>query len=66
MTDIRCSTLKYAVKVTNEKRTWYCKVDGKISTMTKETSEIPTDEKAVFTFDEIKKYNLLDSSRVAI
>lgn len=58
--------LKYAVKVTDEKRTWYCKDNGKISTVTEKTSEIPTDEKILFVFDEIRRFGLLDSARVMV
>lgn len=58
--------IKYAVRVTDEKRTWYCKNNGKISTVTEKTNEIPTGERTVFTFDEIRKFNLLDSARVMV
>lgn len=56
--------IKYAVKVTDENRTWYCKDNGKISTVTEKTNEIPTDEEASFDFDEIRQFGLLDSARV--
>jgi|GEM_PF-6692476 hypothetical protein len=58
--------IKYAVKVTDEKRTWYCKDGGKISTVTEKTSKIPTDEKTSFAFDEIRRFGLLDSARVMV
>lgn len=58
--------IKYAVKVTDEKRTWYRKDNGKISTVTEKTNEIPTDEEASFAFDEIRRFGLLDSARVMV
>ena len=58
--------IKYAVKVTDEKRTWYRKDGGKISTVTEKTNEIPTDEETSFAFDEIRRFELLDSARVMV
>ena len=58
--------IKYAVKVTDEKRTWYRKDGGKISTVTEKTNKIPTDEETSFAFDEIRRFGLLDSARVMV